>query len=230
MSTTDNLRVQAQKDPAQLEREIDQQRNHIAELVGALTHKLSPGEMFESVLRRGKDGGGEFVGNLGHTIKSHPVPTLLATTGLLWLYASGRHDTTDATTSEAEEGVGRRVHLGERVQHVREGASERIEGVRRTAHGAADRARHGAQRTREGFEHLLQDNPMALGAMGVAAGAVLGAMLPVTRKEHEVLGEARDRLARKARETARSDLGSSARAGHGATTPTSVDSERRPGH
>lgn len=201
MKTQDNIRIQSQKDPAQLEREIDQQRDHIVELVEALGSKLSPGEMFERVLGYGKEGGREFAGNLSHTVKSNPVPALLTAAGLLWLYTGGRNDSGTSTGTTAGT---HKPDLGERMQHVREGTSEKIQGVRRTAHDAADSARYRAQRANEGFHHMLEDNPMALGAMGIAAGALLGAMLPVTRKEHELMGEASDRMTEQARELARS--------------------------
>ena len=207
----DSIRIQSRKDPAQLEREIDKQRDHIAELVEALGSKLSPGQMFERVLGYGKEGGREFAGNLSHTVKSNPVPALLTAAGLLWLYTGGRDSgtTTIGTTTGTHK-----PDLGERMQHVREGTSERIQGVRRTAHDAADSARYRAQRANEGFHHMLEDNPMALGAMGIAAGALLGAMLPITRKEHELMGEASDRAREQARELAR---GSRVAAQRGAT-------------
>jgi len=205
MKTRDHFRLQSQKDPAQLERELDQQRDHIAELVEALADRLSPGEMFERVLGYGKEGGREFAGNLGQTVRSNPVPTLLTAAGLLWLYAGGRHEshTTTTTTGTTADLGTHKPHLGERIQHVREGTSERIQGVRRTAHDAADSARYSARRANERFHHLLEENPMALGAMGVAAGALLGAMLPVTGKEHELMGEASDRLRQEPTQLAR---------------------------
>ena len=215
MKTTDDIRIQSQKDPAQLEREIDQQRNHITELVEALGDRLSPGEMFERVLGYGKEGGREFAGNLSHTIKSNPVPALLTAAGMLWLYTGSRHD--DTGTTRADLGT-HKPDLGERMQHVRQGASEKVQGVRRTAHDAADSARHRAQRANEGFHHMLEDNPMALGAMGIAAGALLGALLPVTRKEHELMGDASDRLTREAREIARGAQGAAARRSQGEAT------------
>lgn len=218
MKTTDDIRIQSQKDPAQLEREIDQQRNHITELVEALGDRLSPGEMFERVLGYGKEGGREFAGNLSHTIKSNPVPALLTAAGMLWLYTGSRHDSdTTATGTTADLGT-HKPDLGERMQHVRQGASEKVRGVRRTAHDAADSARDRAQRANEGFHHMLEDNPMALGAMGIAAGALLGAMLPITRKEHELMGEASDHLTREAREIARGGQGATARRSRGEAT------------
>jgi hypothetical protein len=47
---------------------------------------------------------------------------------------------------------------------------------------------------RNGFLDLLEREPLAIGALGVAVGAAIGAMLPSTRTEDRYLGEARDDL------------------------------------
>lgn len=213
MNARDSTRMQSHKSPEQLEREIDQQRVHIAEIIQALEHKLSPGDVVERALRHGKDGGREFASNLGETVKANPVPTLLTAAGLMWLYAG--HDkraagSYPATDTASETGVKAATwgtpHLGERMRNVREGASGKLGAARHraadSAHGAADSARHQAQRANAGFHHMLDDNPMALGAMGIAVGALLGAMLPPTRKEDELMGEASDRLTDEAKHLA----------------------------
>lgn len=223
-SQDNNIRIQSTRDPAQLEREINQQRDHIAELVDALGSKLSPGEMFERALSYSKGGGQEFVGNLSRTIRDNPVPAVLTAAGMLWLFAETRSDsagttTTVRTTSDTATTGLDKPHLGERMQHLREGASEKIHGAGRVAHNAADSARNRAHRASEGFQNMLDDNPMAVGAMGVVAGALLGTMLPITRKEHELMGHTSDQLTDRAREKTRagldaaSDIGREVKAG-----------------
>lgn len=53
-------------------------------------------------------------------------------------------------------------------------------------------------RLRSTFMDALEREPLVLGALGVAVGAAMGAMLPATRTEQEYLGD----LSRKARDTA----------------------------
>ncbi|MBA2238752.1 MAG: DUF3618 domain-containing protein [Lysobacter sp.] len=228
MSTeTNNIRIQSQKDPAQLEHEIDQQRDHISELVDALGSKLSPGEIFERALGYGKGGGREFASNLGETIKANPVPAVLTAAGMLWLYAGtrdGAGTTTAGTTTNAGLGSTATIgsgqdkpRMGERVQHMREGVSEKARNVGRSAHDAVGtakvKAQSGAHRASEGFQHMLHDNPMTLGAMAVVAGALIGSMLPVTRKEHKLMGETSDKLTERARGKARSGLDAASEVG-----------------
>lgn len=202
MSTADTVRAQSRKDPGQLEHEIDQQRDHIGEIIHALENKLSPGEIFDKVLGSGK-GGREFAGNLAETVKANPMPTLLTVAGLAWLAASsGKSHTTAVTTTSDKPG------MGERVGHARDQVSSKMDSAKQrvgeSTHHAMDSARMKARRGKEGFEHMLDDNPMAIGAMAIAAGALLGAMLPSTRKEDELIGPMRDRFADEAKHAARS--------------------------
>ena len=49
---------------------------------------------------------------------------------------------------------------------------------------------------------MLQENPLAVGALAIGAGAAVGLAIPQTVKEHEVMGEARDTLVVRAQEKA----------------------------
>ena len=49
---------------------------------------------------------------------------------------------------------------------------------------------------------MLRENPLAMGALAVGAGAAVGLAIPQSTQEHEVLGEARDTLVEKAQEKA----------------------------
>ena len=67
---------------------------------------------------------------------------------------------------------------------------------------AREQARRVADRARTGWDHLLHDNPLALGIAALAAGALVGAVLPRTETEDEYLGETRDNLVESARSKA----------------------------
>ncbi|KAB8314792.1 DUF3618 domain-containing protein [Tolypothrix campylonemoides VB511288] len=209
-ATQGDIGMQSQKDPAQLEREIEQQRRHIEGIVQALENKLSPGEMFERVLNFSKGSGREFAGNLGSTVKANPMPALLTAAGLLWLYSSTRqssagmqsdalpssgvqaYPTTEVAASKGSRGISERLHS------VKSAVGEKAHGaagsIRSGASSAAGSMRGGVQRASDGYGAMLRENPLAAGAIAVAVGAVLGALIPSTRKEDEMLGEASDRM------------------------------------
>jgi len=71
-----------------------------------------------------------------------------------------------------------------------------------SARGATDRvSRYGSvpgeygYRTRRSVEEVFESQPLLIGAVGLAIGAALGAMLPSTETEDRLLGEQRDRIA-----------------------------------
>lgn len=65
-----------------------------------------------------------------------------------------------------------------------------------------DQARNQAQRASGGFQRMLRENPLTVGALGVGVGAAVGLAIPETAKENEVMGEARDTVVEKAQEKA----------------------------
>jgi ElaB/YqjD/DUF883 family membrane-anchored ribosome-binding protein len=106
---------------------------------------------------------------------------------------------------------------GDRLSHsaheAREKISEAGDRVRSTASHLADRSRSAANRTRQramragdAASRSYGENPFLLGAVALAAGAALGSLLPESRRERELMGEAseqlRDRASRMTREKA----------------------------
>ncbi len=65
-----------------------------------------------------------------------------------------------------------------------------------------DQARYQARRASGGFQRMLRQNPLTVGALAAGLGAAVGLAIPETAKEHEVMGEARDNLVEKAQEKA----------------------------
>lgn len=185
MATTDRIRTESYRDPDQLQREVDAQRQHVTSLIGALENRLSPGELASTVLGAGKDGGKEFATNLSHAVRANPVPALLTAGGMLWLYAQRDRPIQRDPYEASAEGPGVR---------------DKLTGKWSETKGKASLKAHDA---RMGFDNMLEDNPIALGALGVAAGAMLGAILPATESEDRWMGEMRDRVAEDVKSGAR---------------------------
>ncbi len=70
-----------------------------------------------------------------------------------------------------------------------------------------ERSRLQMERARDSARRLADEQPLVVAALGVAVGAVLGAMLPRTRREDELLGDTRDELLGSARSTLREQAG-----------------------
>jgi len=65
---------------------------------------------------------------------------------------------------------------------------------------AAVAAEDQVRRARQGFNTLLEEQPLVLGALGIALGAAIGALLPATEHEDRLLGEVRDQTVSKVQE------------------------------
>jgi hypothetical protein len=70
----------------------------------------------------------------------------------------------------------------------------------------SEQAQYQAERAKQTFQNTLEQNPLAVGAVAVVAGAAIGLMLPITQKEDELMGEARDRLLHQAQDKAKETL------------------------
>ena len=112
--------------------------------------------------------------------------------------------------SSAGETLGRaRDKVGETATHAQDKAGDiaghaqdKAENLGSRAQDRASRlgsqARHQASRAGGGFQRMLNENPLTVGALAVGAGAAIGLAIPETSKEHEVMGEARDTVVEKA--------------------------------
>src|SRR5690606_29129940 len=100
-----NINTESQKNPDQLEREVDERRAHMSETLSALEEKLSPGHMIDQVLAYTRTNGGEFSQNLVNTIKRNPVPSVLTAVGLAWLMFD--QNKSSGSISDSTYGIGK---------------------------------------------------------------------------------------------------------------------------
>lgn len=209
----DEFRRDSGKGSEELEREIDATRASLLDTLEQLEHRLSPSEMINQALSQMRRHGGEFTGNLGQSLKDHPMPALLTSVGIAWMMASeGRSSGGDGGGRPAgdrlRESGGRMRerwrgaseslrHRGESARSAASGAREAIsessDSMSRRAQEMSGSMRRRAQRTGSDFGHLLQEQPLLLGALGLAAGAIAGAALPPSEHEDRAFGPLRDR-------------------------------------
>lgn len=226
-----SINTEAQKDQAQLEREIAEQRAHLGETISALEERFSPGQMLDQVLAYGKENGGEFTHNLVNTVKNNPVPTLMLAVGAAWLMYGSNNRNLGYGNSYGEpmrasygldpdydaSSQSSSAHLKDTALHAKDKASQLTgqvkSSVRSSLHGARETAnhvrhslghagqeiRHQAYRASDGFGRLLREQPLAVGAMGIALGALIGGSLPSSRTEDRLMGDKRDRVMEKAK-------------------------------
>jgi ElaB/YqjD/DUF883 family membrane-anchored ribosome-binding protein len=116
------------------------------------------------------------------------------------------------TASDVASGVREQVSgLGNKAGELARSATDSLSGLaddaqrtmRETSQQLAETARSSAQSS---MSFVLEDQPLLLAALGLAAGAALGAIIPATPQENRLMGETRDRVAELASEAARQKI------------------------
>lgn len=94
-----------------------------------------------------------------------------------------------------------------RTQDMSHNARDRLHETTDQARARMNDLSHRSQeqyyRAKDSFGRMLEEQPLVLGVLGVAIGTLLGAALPSTRREDEMMGRTRDDLLEKAKDTAR---------------------------
>jgi ElaB/YqjD/DUF883 family membrane-anchored ribosome-binding protein len=91
---------------------------------------------------------------------------------------------------------------GSAAESISSGASSAAQRVTEAGRGARDQIGRLGDSTRQGLGWLVREQPLVLGAIGLAVGAAVGALLPGTEAEDRLMGETRDDLAERTKATA----------------------------
>jgi hypothetical protein len=157
------------------------------------------------VKRSQSDGGS---GSAGSTVADNVIPIALTGVGVAWLISNIRN-AGSAPAEGADQRASRTAAPLRLVQGAQRATSAVAKGAKRTAGGVATGVSHSAHRVHTGYDAAMRDNPLALSAVALAIGALVGLLLPVTRRENELLGDVRDNLIDRAQAFA-SDVASEA--------------------
>lgn len=217
--------------PADIQTSIEQTREEMSATIDAIQRRLTPGQLMDQTLGYLRHSlPADFGANLANTVRDNPVPVTLIGVGIAWLAMSGQstegyagsgrrragqdHDDRDSalhraatTAGDAAEGIKDKAsEVAGRARAVARDARDRVTS---TAEDARDRLRDLSDRSQDQYErarrtvaNLFDEQPLVMGALGVAIGAAIGAALPSTRTEDEMLGEASDDLVDSAKASA----------------------------
>ena len=90
--------------------------------------------------------------------------------------------------------------LNSATDTMRDSANRTTGAVKESVRRTTNAAQMQAQRAREGFNSMLEEQPLVLAALGIALGAAIGAALPSTEQEDRWIGETRDKAMDKAKQ------------------------------
>ena len=149
--------------------------------------------------------------SVGTSMWKNPIPVALIGLGFGWLmvrkyrgnggdYEMARSPRTrlNISTDPGEYGA-----TTGPLDQVKETASQLANRSTTALSDLGTKAKDGASAIGTRFGQVLRDNPLAVGAVAVAAGTAVGLVLPSTKMEKEYVGEASEKLVDKAQEVAR---------------------------
>lgn len=221
-----------EKSAAELEREAEATRARVVSTADSIRDKMTPGQLFDEFTGLFRGGAGsDMVHNLKVQVRDNPLPLTVIGAGLAWLMlGSGASAGSDGMRRRGPgldhgafgAGIGSTASdAAGSVAEAASGAAGTVSGmtseaagtVSDMASGAADALASSAAATADmatsvgrSAHNLLQDQPLAAAAVGLAIGAAIGAMLPHTEVEDERLGTYREKLRESAEDTLKEGL------------------------
>lgn len=91
---------------ADLQREIDADRDRIEEKLHAIQERMSAGQMIDELISYARNSGGaDYLQNLGSALKTNPIPVALMGVSIAWLMANPSNGSAGGKTSAADEVV-----------------------------------------------------------------------------------------------------------------------------
>jgi hypothetical protein len=217
----------AEAEVAEIRTGIEETRVEMGGTLNELGERLDPGNLMneakenvrEATIGRVEETATRISDMVMETIKRNPIPAAMAGAGLALLWANrsdgngnghpGRYDRMYGTTSSYGQGYGGEQGIGDRagqaVGDVGDNVGQAVGQVSETAQQVTgeviDRGQQTVQEVGWRLERLMQASPLAVGAIAVGAGALVGALVPETEQEREILGDASRQVGETVRET-----------------------------
>jgi Protein of unknown function (DUF3618) len=178
---------------AEIERDIGRTRADLSLLIAALERKFTPRHLLDQGIDMLQDTMTVRGGRIGGALRGNPLPLALIGAGLGWMAingAAGKH-TAEAAEQPAPAGGSSDAPDGPAADYS-------YARVKSDPRGAADEAAGPANDGKQGLmarvARTASANPLALGALGLFAGAALALLLPASRTEEKLLRPVRKQL------------------------------------
>ena len=199
--------IQGRLDPANLrDQAVEKVKEQIEETKETVIGKAE--DMVETASETAAQAGRGLI----DVIRRNPIPVALIGVGIGWLAVNARSDDRKRARTygralrqgSSQQGISQqgssqrnllsrgRGAVGGTVSKAQSSVRDLTHSAQQTAGELVGQAQQQAERAKRSFQTALSENPLAIGAVALAAGAVVGALLPHTDVENRMLGEARD--------------------------------------
>ena len=207
--------------------EIEETRLEMGGTLNELGNRLEPGHLVdqakenvrEATIGRVEETAKGISDMVMDTIKRNPIPAALAGAGLALLWKNRSHGTQDNASygtrygyqtrpsstyqGGSSEGVGSKV--GEAASTVGQNVGGAVgsvaEGAQQVGGEVVERAGATAQHVGWKLDSFMQANPLAVGAIAIGTGALVGSIVPETSQDRDMLGDASRQVGNTVRDT-----------------------------
>lgn len=201
-----------------VEREVEASRGNLDRTVEALKSKMTPGQLIDEASHAMGGAGQQVLSKFMDQAKENPMPLAVMGLGLAWLMTTSNKGATRSMSYEerafapdTHDRIGDKMHaVGDKASDLVSGARDKFSDATASAsdmgRAAADKAAQYGQQAKRSFAHLLESEPLLLGAAGLLVGAAIGAALPSTEAEDRTIGPMRDKLLDKGKDLAQTGM------------------------
>lgn len=186
----------------EIQSDLGEIRDEITHTLDSLSQRLRPGKMLQEALRSFQEGGGgRFTHNLSRAVQENPVPLAMIAAGFGYLIYSdaqqrktgrsegeGEYESGGTSTGAQAKDTARR--LGNAAKGGVRAAGERMNEAKERLGEASAKAGARVRSARDYGQTLLHDQPLVLAGLGLAIGAAVAGLAPLSRREDETLGKA----------------------------------------
>ena len=188
--------------PETLAREADVKRANLNQTLDAVEQRFSADHLTQQAVDYFDEHGRDIANSVGSTIRHNPLPLLLTGFGLAWLIATQSRSSTsydydsgyDEHDSRYDDWLNRWDDEGGSHGHLHNTDVQNALSVANSESSASHNAPVYDFRgyRQEKKRNWMQEQPLVAGALGVAAGALIGALLPRSNTEDELIGDRAD--------------------------------------
>jgi hypothetical protein len=203
-----------QVEAAEIRAEIEETRVEMGGTLNELGSRLEPGHLVdqakenvrEATIGRVEETAKGVSDMVMDTIKRNPIPAALAGAGLAMLWANRSQGAQSGIRSSDRMGYGYQSRpasmyegnggegIGAKAREAASTVGDAAASVGQNVSGAVGSVAEGASQTAEQvgwkLDTFMKANPLAMGAIAIGAGAVVGSIVPETPQERQVLGDA----------------------------------------
>lgn len=208
------------KSTSELERDAERTRADLSSTLDEIRGRLEPGQIADRAFTYARNNGGsDFLRNAATQARDNPLPVLLIGAGVAWLM-SGRKPGTGPSFGDLRGSGGRTAHdarhaaseatsaVGDAMSSAKASVRDAFASGRSSLQDAGSTVGSFASSTSKTFQsggaqvgqifgdlpRMCAENPIAVGAIGLAIGAAIGAAFPSTETENRLMGAEADDL------------------------------------